>query len=281
MLEMVANADQARSWDGDDGDHWTEYVSHYEAAVQPHYQRMRAVAAIVPRERVLDIGAGCGESTIDAASAASEGSAHGVDLSSRMLEFARERARAAGVQNVTFEQADAQVRQFEAGAYDAAISRTGGMFFGDPVAAYTNIGRALRHGGRLVLMTWQGVEQNEWLREIQIALAAGRQMPPPPADAPGPLSLSDPARVRAILERAGFADIGLEPVAAPFRLGADADDAFNFMSTSGIAHGMLDGADEATRHRAFDGLRATFRAHDTANGVLYQSGAWIITALKP
>jgi SAM-dependent methyltransferase len=281
MLEMVANVDQAQTWDGDDGDHWTEWVSHYEAAVQPHYQRMRTAAAVAPAERVLDIGAGCGKSTIDAARAASDGSAHGVDLSSRMLEFARLRAQAAGVRNVTFEQADAQVRPFDANAYDVAISRTGGMFFGDPVAAYANIGRALRPRGRLVLLTWQGVEQNEWLREIQTALAAGRQMPPPPSDEPGPLSLSDPARVHAVLEDAGFVGVSLDPVSAPFRLGANADDAFEFMSTSGIAHGMLRGADEATRQRALDGLRATFDAHDTGHGVLYQSGAWIITALKP
>lgn len=106
-------------------------------------------------------------------------------------------------------------------------------------------------------------------------------MPPPPPDAAGPLSLSDPARVRAVLEGAGFAGVALEPTTAPFRLGADANDAFEFMSTSGIAHGMLNGADDATRRRAFDGLRATFEAHDTGSGVLYESGAWIITAHKP
>ena len=281
MLKNVANTDQARSWDGGDGDHWTKYASHYEAAVQPHYQRMRDAAAIGRTDRVLDIGCGCGETTLDAARAASDGSAHGVDLSSRMLEYARERARNAGVTNATFEQADAQVHEFSAGAYDIVISRTGGMFFADPIEAYINLARALRSGGRIVLLTWQGIERNEWLREIQSALAADRQMPPPPPNAPGPLSLSDPKTVRDILESAGFIDVGLDPVNERFMFGANADDAYEFMSGGGIVHGMLEGADDALRARALAALRATLTAHDTGNGVLYDSGAWAITARKP
>jgi SAM-dependent methyltransferase len=281
VVSKVANADQLRSWDGDDGDHWTENVDHYEAAVRPHYERMREAAAIGPAERALDIGCGCGESTIDAGRSASRGSALGVDLSSRMLVYARERARAIGITNATFEQADAQVHPFDAGVYDIAISRTGGMFFADPVEAYANIGRSLRPGGRLVLLAWQGIERNEWIREIQGALAAGRDMQPPPPNAPGPFSLSDPPTVRRILEAAGFTDVQLEAVNKPFQFGTDADDAFRFMSGSGIAHGMLDNADEATRTKAFNNLRATFAAHDTGQGVVYDSNAWIITARKP
>ena len=280
VLQDIANAEQARSWDGDDGDHWTENAAQYEAAVAAPYARMREALAIKPADRVLDIGCGTGETTIDAARAAREGSALGVDLSSRMLAYARERARNAGVVNATFEQADAQVHPFEAGVFDLAMSRTGGMFFADPVAAYRNIGRALRPSGRLVLLTWQGIERNEWIREVQTAFAAGRDMQGPPPSGPGPFSLSEPDVVRSVLERAGFRDVELTPVEEPFSFGRNADEAYAFMSTSGLARGMLGEADDATRARALRDLRATFEAHDTGNGVIYRSAAWIISAVR-
>jgi ubiquinone/menaquinone biosynthesis C-methylase UbiE len=118
----------------------------------------------------------------------------GVDLSSRMIAEARRRAEAEGVTNVRFEQADAQIYPFDPEAFDVAISRTSAMFFGDPVAAFTNTARALRPGGRLVLLTWQSLPRNEWLLEWTAALTAGRGLPTPPPGAPGPLSLSEPDR---------------------------------------------------------------------------------------
>jgi SAM-dependent methyltransferase len=281
MPALIANVEQARSWDGDDGDHWTEYASHYEAAVQGHYRHMRAAADIGSDERVLDVGCGTGETTIDAARAAYDGAALGIDLSSRMLAYARERARRAGLANARFEQADAQVHKFGADAFDIVISRTGGMFFDDPVVAYRNLLAVLRPRGRLVLLAWQSIEANEWLREIVTALAAGRDMPPPATDGPGPLSLSDPSRGRSILQAAGFVEIAFEGVNERFVLGENAEDAFEFMRGAGIVHGMLEGADDALRKRAMAGLRATFEAHAGSAGVTYDSGSWLITARKP
>ena len=110
-----------------------------------------------------------------------------------------------------------------------AFSRTGAMFFGSPVAAFTNIARALRRGGRLALLTWQGLEGNEWIRELSTAMAAGRELPIPQATAPGPFSLSDPQRVRTVLSAAGFTDIQLEPRNDPMWFGDDADSAQQFV----------------------------------------------------
>ena len=93
---------------------------------------------------------------------AQAGSALGVDISVPAIERARELAGAQGVRNVTFEQADAQVHRFPRERFDLAISRFGTMFFAEPVAAFTNIGRALRPAGRLVMMVWQAHDRNEW-----------------------------------------------------------------------------------------------------------------------
>ena len=134
--------------------------------------------------------------------------------------------------NVSFEQADAQIHPFPAGSFDVAISRTGTMFFGDPAAAFTNIGRALRPGGRLVMLAWQGPGPNEWVRELSGALAAGRDLPAPPADAPGPFSLADSGRTRTLLASAGFSDIRLDALNGPMWFGSDPDDAHASCSAS-------------------------------------------------
>ena len=229
-------------------------------------------------DRVLDIGCGTGQTTRDAARAATGGSAVGVDLSARMLDYARRRAAEEGVTNASFEQVDAQIHPFPPESFDVAISRTGAMFFGDLTAAFTNIGRALVPGGRLVLVAWQPLPANEWIREISGALAAGRDLPAPPPDAPGPFSLSDPDRVRSILTAAGFTGIELEGTTAGMWFGADADDAHRFVL--GLMGWMLHGLDDTGHARAMDGLRATMAAHETSDGVVFGSAAWTISATR-
>ena len=117
---------------------------------------------------------------------------------------------------------------------------------------------------------------NEWIREISGALAAGRDLPAPPPDAPGPFSLADPERSRAVLDPAGFRDVDLEAFEAPMWFGTDADDAHRFVL--GLVGWMLDGLDESGRARARDDLRSTMEAHATPDGVVFQSAAWTITA---
>jgi SAM-dependent methyltransferase len=273
-----SNVGQLRAWDGDEGEYWADNAEYFDRSVAVYHDRLLAVATIGERERVLDVGCGTGQTTRDAARAASVGSALGVDLSSRMLDYARRRAVEEGVTNVTFAQGDAQIHPFEPGAFDLAISRTAAMFFGDHVAAFGNIGRALRSGGRLVLVTWQPLAGNEWIREISGALASGRDLPAPPPDA-GPFALSDPDRVRALLARAGFAAVELEATTAGMWFGNDADDAHRFVL--GLMGWMLEGLDDTGRARAIDALHATMAAHETPDGVLFDSAAWIIKGSNP
>jgi SAM-dependent methyltransferase len=273
-----SNAGQLRAWDGEEGAYWADNADYFDRSVAPYHERLLAVAAIGEGDRVLDVGCGTGQTTRDAARAAPAGSALGVDLSSLMLTYAARRAAEEGVTNVTFAQVDAQIHPFDPGSYDVAISRTAAMFFGDHAAAFGNIGRALRSGGRLVLVTWQPLAGNEWIREISGALAAGRDLPAPPPDA-GPFSLSDPDRVRTLLAGAGFADIDLEGTTAGMWFGNDADDAHRFVL--GLMGWMLKGLDDAGRVRAIDALHATMAAHETTDGVLFDSAAWITEATRP
>jgi SAM-dependent methyltransferase len=272
------NVAQLGAWDGQEGAYWAEHAGRFDRSVAAYHERMMALAAIGERDRVLDIGCGTGQTTRDAARAATAGIAHGVDLSSPMLAYARRRAAEDGLSNVAFTQADAQIHPFEPGGYDVAISRTGAMFFGDRDAAFTNIGRALRQGGRLVLVTWQPLQHNEWIREISGALAAGRDLPGPPPDAPSPFSLSDPDRVRELLGSAGLDDVELEGMTAGLWLGADADDAHRFVL--GLMGWMLEGLDDTGRAKAVEALHTTMSTHATAGGVLLGSAAWITQATR-
>jgi SAM-dependent methyltransferase len=159
-----------------------------------------------------------------------------------------------------------------------SISRHGAMFFGDPKVAFTNIARAMRPGGRLVLLTRQPFERNEWISAFRAALAAGRELPAPPPNAPGPFSLSDPDQVRDLLTSAGFADVRPHSLSEPMYFGRDVDDAFEFVSRQHA--GMVKDLDADTRARALDKLRVSMAAHHTDRGVLYDSAAWLIEARR-
>lgn len=274
-----ANAGQARAWDGDEGAYWAEHAQRFDRAVAAYHGAFMAACGIARGERVLDVGCGTGQATRDAAAAARPGPALGVDLSARMIELARRLAAGQDIGNVSFEQADAQIYPFPAGSFDVAISRTGTMFFGDPGAAFANIGRALRPGGRLVMLVWQGPGPNEWIRELGGALAAGRDLPGPPAGAPGPFSLADPARTRTLLASAGFSGVTLDALSEPMWFGSDPGDARRFVL--GLMGWMLDGLDDTGRNRALGALGATLTAHAGRDGVTFASGAWLIRAARP
>ena len=274
----VANVDMAAAWDGDEGAHWAENAERYEATNAPYRKLLLQAAAIEPHSAVLDIGCGNGASTRDAARIATSGTALGVDLSARMLERARERAAAEGLANVRFEQADAQVHEFEPASFDVAISSFGAMFFADPVAAFANIGRALRPDARIALLVWRELSRNAWVVAVRDALAMGRDLPTPPADAPGPFAFARREHAHDVLSRAGYLDVRFDEVAEPVTLGRDADDAFSFVSTFGMTRGLTQDLDATTKAAALDALHQSLRDHQTADGVQFDASAWLITA---
>ncbi|MGY1693934.1 class I SAM-dependent methyltransferase [Geodermatophilus sp. SYSU D00814] len=272
------NAAQHSSWEGSQGQFWAAEADRFDRSVARYDAPFLAAAAVRPADRVLDVGCGTGATTRAAARRAVAGSAVGVDLSSAMLAVARRRAEEEGLDNVVFVHADAQVADLPGGS-DVAVSRAGAMFFADPVAALANVGRALLPGGRLVLLVWQAAAANEWITEITTALAAGRPVPAPPPGAPGPFSMADPARVEEVLDGAGYRSVSVDALREPLWLGADADDAFGFVT--GLAGWMLDGLDDAARDAALGDLRRRVEAHQGGDGVEFGSAAWLVTARRP
>ncbi|MET0656328.1 MAG: class I SAM-dependent methyltransferase [Pseudoxanthomonas sp.] len=248
----------------------------YDAELRRHNQRFRAAIDTSRSDRVLDIGCGAGQSTRDAARAAVEGNAVGVDISEEMLAVARRRSEKEGLRNIAFELGDAQDHPFPPAHFDLCISRFGSMFFGNPAAAFANIARAMRADARLALMVWQERERNEWSTAIQGALAP--QDTPNPAT-PAAFSLGDRAVTTRVLTEAGFASIEFAEVHEPVFYGEDVEAAYEAIVALFLAGDGPAGAHAATEttHRR---LRALLQAHLTPRGVFFDSRAWIVSARR-
>ena len=155
------------------------------------------------------------------------------------------------------------------------------MFFNDPVAAFANVGVALRSDGRLAFLCWQDLTSNEWLMATAGAALQHVQMPDLGAPgAPGPFAFADPERVRAILEPAGFTAIGIDPVEAPMRLGDNAEDAVVFLRGTGLGRALLDSADDESVGPALAAVTDALRPHEKPEGVYLNGAAWLVTARR-
>src|SRR4051794_29860526 len=117
-MQTIPNARQAEAWNGPEGTHWADNADRYDAMAQGINEPLLAAAGIGERDTVLDVGCGTGHLTRLAARRADRGQVLGVDISAPMLARARTSAAEEGLENVTFEQGDAQVHPFPTGAFD-------------------------------------------------------------------------------------------------------------------------------------------------------------------
>lgn len=279
----IANTAQAEHWNTGEGvDHWIRNQARYDRMHAPFTAMILDAAGLRPGGNVLDIGCGCGGTTLAAARLVAPGQAVGLDLSGPMLGRARADAAAADLDNVLFLQGDAQVHQLEPAGFDVVLSRFGVMFFADPVAAFANIRSATRPGGRLVFVCWQPLTANQWLLVPGAALA--EHVPPVadagPGDGPGMFAFADPDRVREILAAAGWQHVEITAEQAPILVGGagSVDDAVEFLRTATMGRTMLAGADAATAGRAIAAVRTALAPHADADGVHLGAAVWLVQA---
>jgi len=281
----IANTAQAEQWNTGDGvAHWITNQARYDRMHAPFTALILDAADLQAGGNVLDVGCGCGGTTLAAARLVAPGQATGLDLSGPMLARARSDAEAAGLSNAVFQQGDAQVHKLEPGTFGTVISRFGVMFFADPVAAFANIRSATRPGGRLVFACWQPLAANQWLLVPAAALA--EHLPPPdpaPADGPGMFAFADPDRLRPILAAAGWRDIEITSEHASILVGGGGSvaDAVEFLRTATMGRTMLAGADAATADRALASLRAALTPYADADGVHLGAAVWLVRAVAP
>ncbi|MFI0712612.1 class I SAM-dependent methyltransferase [Streptomyces inhibens] len=278
----VVNTEQAQAWNGPEGSHWARNQDRWNAVNEGFNEPLLDAAGITGDHRVLDLGCGSGQTTRLAALRAPQGHVLGLDLSGPMLAAARARVEREGIANASFTQGDAQVYPFEAGAFDVAVSRFGVMFFADPVAAFGNVGRALRPGGRLAFVCPADAALNGWVA----AMASLRDFLPVGdfgrPGLPGMFSLAAPDRIRDVLTASGFTGISINQAQAYGTWGHGAEDAAEFLLGTGPGHHLMEQADAAARARARCTLTDHLRTQQAADGtVRLRSASWLVTADRP
>jgi SAM-dependent methyltransferase len=273
-----------RYWNEGAGPAWVAMQDRLDRQMAPIGAAALERAGVAPGERVLDVGCGCGGTTLAIAAAVGErGGVVAVDVSEPMLARARERAAAAGLgERIEWRCEDAQTAAFATGAFDCLYSRFGVMFFSDPVAAFANLRRALRPEGRLAFVCWQARERNPWMTvPVLAAMQHVAFPPPPPPDAPGPFAFADPARVRGLLEAAGFRAVEHEPLELAMQLaGGGTEEALElFLAVGPVGQALRDAqAGPDVRARVLDALREAFERFRTPRGVEAPAAAWIVRA---
>ena len=282
MAESQANQEQIRYWNDESGPKWVRLQQRLDAQIEPLGLATMQHAGIRTGEQVLDVGCGCGQTSLELAQRVGpQGAVVGLDISQPMLARAQERQKELKLVNLEFIHADAQIYAFERDRFDLIFSRFGVMFFDDPAAAFCNLRTALRPTGRLCFICWQELAKNDWARVP--LMAALQHVPPPPPlppHAPGPFAFADPDRVRHILTHAGFTDISLETYETALSLGgaATVDEATDFSLEIGPVGTLLRTADAETRARVASSIRKAFGPYAGPNGVRLSGTMWIVFA---
>lgn len=276
------NADQIAYWNGPSGEVWRARQEDQDILLAPVLDVLLRRAAPASGEVVLDIGCGCGSTSIELARRVMpRGRVIGVDISAPMLQRARERVPA-GL-TVEFIMADATAYPFEPGAADLLFSRFGVMFFAEPQKSFSNMRRGLRAGARLVFACWREPTKNPWLMVPFEEVCRHVPRPPAPGEEPGPFAFADERRVRGILEGAGFREVGLEAVGLSLDIGTGRglDAAVEAATGLGPASRALNGQPPEVRAAAAGSIRTALTRYQVGSAVVLPGSIWIVSATNP
>lgn len=275
------NALKGEDWAGEMGIKWLTHIDRFEGMIAPIGEALLARAAIVPGERVIDLGCGGGLTSLAAAQATGpQGAVLGLDISPDLIDEARRRAE--GHPNVRFLCADAATVTLEDAPYDRLISRFGSMFFADPYAAFANLHRMLKPGGRIDLVIWAAPRDNPWMMELMGVARSHIDIPSPDPRTPGPFAFADLDYVRDILAQAGFSAPDVEAYQGEQAIGgagALPEDAADFALASMAIGRALAEAGPDVLARARDDLLGLFTRHyRDGEGVMMRNKVWLLTA---
>jgi len=274
------NADQIAYWNGPSGQRWSDRQALQDILLGPVSDLLIDRAAAKEGERVIDIGCGCGATTMAfAQQVGPAGHVLGVDISAPMLARARERAPAGA--SIEFALADATVYPFEPARFDLLVSRFGVMFFADPALSFAHLRRALQPSGRLCFACWREPRFNPWLMlPLQAVYQHVPKLPQSAPDEPGPFAFADEARVTGILSQAGFGAIRLEPcdLSIDTAIGRGLDAAVQSAIEMGPASRALEGQPADLRSAATAAIRQALAPFAVADTVPLGASVWIVTA---
>ncbi|MFN2375227.1 MAG: class I SAM-dependent methyltransferase [Candidatus Binatia bacterium] len=277
----ASNAEQIAYWNEVGGPKWVRYQALLDHQLDAIGHTTMEAAAFRSGDAVIDVGCGCGSTTLEIASRVNPGGrATGIDISRTMLELARDRARAADIDNAAFLEADAQAHDFQP-EFDVLFSRFGVMFFDDPTRAFTNLRRSLKPGGRLAFACWQAMHRNPWMTvPMMAALKHVTIDAPPNPEAPGPFAFADATRVDRILGESGFKGIDIAGVDVVLTVGGggSAEEAADFLVELGPLSRLMVDAPPELRHTVTREVRDAIAGHAGPDGVKMAGAVWIVTA---
>ena len=276
------NTAQIAYWNDKAAITWTSFQERLDRVFEPLTALALDAAAPAQGEYAIDIGCGCGATTLALADRLGPtGKVLGLDVSKPMSDRARERIAAAGLVNAQVIVSDAATHAFDGPGADLLFSRFGIMFFADPAAAFANLRRAMRPGGRLLCAAWRPLADNPWFR---VPLEAARALlpPEPPADpdAPGPFALANANRTLGVFASAGWHDTTLTRVDVPMRFAAagQIEEATNFATRVGALARILGEESPETRTRVTGAVAEALRTFDGPAGVSLPGSIWLISA---
>ena len=272
------NADQIAYWNAASGRKWAEDADKMDAMMSEMAAAAIAAASPQPGEAVIDVGCGSGGTSLLLADAVgSHGRVLGIDVSHPMLDVAR--ARAAGRENLSFLEADAASHVFHGPGADLVFSKFGVMFFADPEAAFANLHRAAKPGGRLAFICWRAMAENPFaMLPTQAALKHLPPQPRPDPTAPGPFAFADAVRVGHILTQAGFKTPAFATFDTTMVIGRKPESAAREAVLVGMASRLLMNESDETREKVIAELTQTYQGHLGPDGVTLPARCWIVTA---
>jgi SAM-dependent methyltransferase len=282
----MSNTEQIEFWNGEAGQRWADSDAMMERILAPVTEALLAHARLSGQTRALDVGCGGGSQSVRLAQElGGDASVLGVDVSAPMLKIAQQKAQSheQGRARLEFMEADASACDFEPDSFDLLFSRFGVMFFDDPQAAFSNLGKALRPQARLAFCCWQKPQENKWAwQPLQAAL---KYLPPPEKQdphAPGPFAFADPARLQSILGGSGFCDVEIVSHAVQMQFGqsTNLEGALADLVNIGPVARMLEGQTDDVKARVQADLEQEMAIYFEDGTLKIPGAVWFVTARR-
>ena len=278
------NKNQKDFWSGKGGDIWVERQNAMDTMLSPLGEAALNKLNFNEEENVLDIGCGCGHTTLNIAKRIGpSGNVTGLDISEPMLKRAKETAVEMSITNTSFKCVDVQTEELGDQIYSSAFSRFGVMFFEDSVAAFKNINKSLISGGYLSFVCWQSPAVNPWqslfIQEVKKFL----DLPSPPPRSPGPFAFMESEYVSSILEESKFQDITIEGHEAEVNMFSGrslSDSVKDYISINPVVTQMLKESSENQIAEIVNSGIEAFSPYYSEKGLIFPSATWLVTARK-
>ena len=278
------NKNQKDFWSGKGGDIWVERQNAMDTMLSPLGEAALNKLNFNEEENVLDIGCGCGHTTLNIAKRiGTSGNVTGLDISQPMLKRAKESTFEMSITNASFKCVDVQTEDLGDQIYSAAFSRFGVMFFEDSIAAFKNINKSLISGGYLSFVCWQSPAVNPWQSLFIQVVKKFLDLPSPPPRSPGPFAFMESEYVSSILEESKFQDITIEGHEAEVNMFSGrslSDSVKDYISINPVVTQMLKESSENQIAEIVNSGIEAFSPYYSEKGLIFPSATWLVTARK-